>query len=512
MIRNKYRHSLFYPVLGLILLLGACKKSFINDVNPTTSATHDQVFASSDAVRVYFNGIYRTMRSQWQSTDAAAGGATDTWGYNSVQMARDVKGKDIVMPYNSWYYFDYQNANREPTYRRVKFTWYFFYELINQVNVLIDGVQKSTTITDADKTPLIAEGRALRAWFYFELAREFQLTYEKNPNAPGVPIYTVPDGSSDSARGNPRGTLQETYDQINSDITYALQNIGSSQLLPDQVNSNVAWGMAARIYLEQGRWADAETAAINAMQGHSLDASGYPNNYDGLTSSEVLWGFPQTTGNGGQSLYYGTPSSFFVQDGSGYDAFWISAELVNSFSLTDVRNTFYVYDPDNTQADAYGTNKFGTTQGQNPAYTVPMLNGTTVLLKTIDFNESLNMMRMGEMYLIEAEAKARQNKADAGDVLFTLQSNRDPNAVKSSNTGQALLNEILLERRKELYGELGIDWLDSKRLQGPIDRSTSNHAPPYNYVIPANDPRFNLKIPQSELQANKSMTASDQNP
>ncbi len=503
-----YKFSFFILLVFSTVLLNACKKDFINDVTPTNSATAGDVYASPDAVRVYFNGIYRSMRSQWQSTDASAGGSTDTWGYNSVMLARDVKGMDIVMPYNSWYYFDYQNDNREPTYRRTRFTWYFFYELINQVNTLIAGVQNSSTITDAQKTPLIAEARALRAYFYFELVREFQFTYLKDPTAPGVPVYTDP-ASGTNLEGKPRGTVQQVYDQINDDIQFAVQNLSTDRDLKSQVNLNVAWGMAARIDLEQGKWADAATAAQNARDGLSLDASGYPSNYNGLTSDEVIWGFPQTTENGGQSLYYGTPSSFFEQTGNGYDAFWMSEELVDQFSTTDVRNTFYVYDPDPTAADYVATNKFGTS---GSGYTVDMLNGQTEELKTIDFNESLNMMRVGEMYLIEAEAKARQNASDAGDVLFALQSNRDPAAVKSGNTGPALIDEILLERRKELYGELGIDWLDAKRLQLPIDRSTSNHPAPNDYILPANDPAFNLKIPQTEIQANKALSPSDQNP
>lgn len=505
---NKYNLRIFYAGLCLAILFSSCSKSFIDGQKPTNAASQADVFASAENVRIYFNGIYRTMRSQWISTDGSAGNSTDAWGYNSVMMARDVKGTDIVMPANNWYYFDYENDNREPTYRRTRFTWYFFYELVNQINVLIDGTQKSAGITDVEKTPLIAEARALRAYFLFELAREFSFPFGKDPNAKGVPVYTEP--AADTTKGNPRGTLTQTFAQINDDISYAVQNLSAGQILSDQVDLNVAWGMAARIYLEQGRWADAETAAKNAIQGHDLDPTNYPNNYNGVTSSEVLWALPQTTENGGQSLYYGTPSSFFVQDGSGYGAFFMSKSLVNSFSMTDVRNTFYVYDDDDSQPDWAGTNKFGTTAGSYGD--VDMINGTTVPLKTIDFNESLNMMRVGEMYLIEAEAKARQNEGDAGDVLFTLQSNRDPAlTAKSGNTGQALIDEILLERRKELYGELGIDWLDDKRLQLPIDRTTSNHPIPYNYLIPANDPRFNLKIPQSELQANKSMTQDDQN-
>lgn len=500
------RHLLLSSVILFTLVLSSCKKSFINDIQPTNSATPTQVFGTTEAVRVYFNGIYRTMRSQWQSTDATAGGSTDAWGYNSIFMARNVKGKDIVMPYNSWYYFDYQNDNREPTYRRTRFTWYFFYELINQVNVLIDGVQKSTTIVESDKTGLIAEARALRGYFYFELSREFQFPILKDPNAPGVPIYTTP--ATADVTGSPRGTLNDTYKQINEDIGFALQNLGTGRNLKDQVNINVAHGMAARIYLEQGKWAEAEAAAANAVEGFTLDPGGYQDNYNGLTSSEIIWGFPQTTENGGQTLYYGTPSSFFDQTGGGYDAFWISRELVNHFSATDVRNTFFVYNPDSTEADYLATNKFGTASSN----TVTLLNGKDVAQKTIDFNETLNMMRVGEMYLVQAEAKARQNKSDAATVLYELQKNRDPLAKPSGNTGAQLINEILLERRKELYGELGIDWLDAKRLQLPIDRRNSNHPVPYNYLIPANDPRLNLKIPQAEIQANKSLSAQDQNP
>ena len=510
------RINLYFLIIIVAAFVAGCSKNFINSVKPTDSATADQVYSSPASVRIYFNGIYRQLRNQWQSIESAttngtpaAGGSTDTWGYNSIMMARDVKGKDIIMPYNSWYYFDYEQVNREPTYRRVKFVWYFFYEIINQVNTLIDGTIKSPTITADQKTPLLAEARALRAYLYFELAREFQFTLLKDPNAPGVPYYSQP-ATANNLTGKPRGTMQQLYDSINNDLLFATANLTADRSSKSQINLNVAEGMAARIYLEEGRWADADAAAAKAVDGLTLDATGYPNNYNGLTSSEVIWGFPQTIQNGGQSLYYGTPSSFFDQTGAGYDAFWISRELADHFSNTDIRNTFYVYNSNNdsTAPDYLATNKFGTGSG-NP---IPLITGQTVDQKTIDFNESLNMMRVGEMYLISAECKARQNDAAAATVLFQLQSNRDPGAVASGKTGPGLIDEILLERRKELYGELGIDWLDAKRLQLPIDRSNSNHPAPNNFVIPANDPGFNLKIPQAEIQANKSMSPADQNP
>lgn len=505
---TQYRLSLVSFALAAILVLAGCKKDFINSVAPTDSATREQVFSSASSVRTYFNGIYRQMRNQWQSIDKTAGYSDDAYSYPSVYLARCAKGKDIVMPYSGFFYFDYQNDNREPTYRRVRFTWYFFYELINQLNTLIDGTTTSATISDDDKTLLIAEARALRADFYFELIREFQFTYLKDPNAPGVPIYTEAT-KTDSLNGKPRGTVQQVYDQINSDIGFALEHLTTDRVMKDQVNLNVAEGFAARIYLEQGRWADAYTAAAAAADGYSLDPAGYKTNYNGINSDEVIWQFPQTIESGGQSLYYGTPSAFFEQSGNGYDVFWISRELAESFSATDVRYSFYQYDDDPSEPDYFATNKFGKAQNADK---IELLNGDVVPYKTLDFNESVNMIRVAEMYLIMAESKARLHSSDAGHILFELQSNRDPEAVASGNTGAALIDEILLERRKELYGEIGVDWSDAKRLRLPIDRSHSNHPSPNDYVLPADDPAFNLKIPQSEIQANKSMSAADQNP
>ena len=89
--------------------------------------------------------------------------------------------------------------------------------------------------------------------------------------------------------------------------------------------------------------------------------------------------------------------------------------------------------------------------------------------------------------------------------------NRDPNAIASANTGQELIKEILYERRKELYGEIGISFMDIKRLGLPLQRSTG-HPVLYRFNFGANDNRFTLKIPQEEFDANTALTTADQNP
>ena len=99
----------------------------------------------------------------------------------------------------------------------------------------------------------------------------------------------------------------------------------------------------------------------------------------------------------------------------------------------------------------------------------------------------------------------------ARDVLFELQSNRDKNAIKKNNSGSTLINEILLERRKEFYGELVIDFLGLKRRQLPLTRG-GNHPAAYQFSFAPNDDRLNLKIPQNELDTNNAISEADQNP
>ncbi len=124
-------------------------------------------------------------------------------------------------------------------------------------------------------------------------------------------------------------------------------------------------------------------------------------------------------------------------------------------------------------------------------------------------------MRSAEMHLILAEAYARSGGQDlaAQNALFALVSRRDLTAVKSTNTGQALIDEIMVNRRVELWGE-GFRYLDLKRLNLPLDRTVVPNytATSVNNVmlIPAGDSRFLFLIPRDEINANPNI--GPQNP
>src|SRR5699024_4955885 len=85
------------------------------------------------------------------------------------------------------------------------------------------------------------------------------------------------------------------------------------------------------------------------------------------------------------------------------------------------------------------------------------------------------MMRSAEMYLIEAEALARDGKEGESKVVFNeFMENRDPAFSGAASTGDNYIEDIMNSRRIELWGE-GLRFLDLKRLNVPLDRSGANH-------------------------------------
>src|SRR5690606_22614299 len=114
-------------------------------------------------------------------------------------------------------------------------------------------------------------------------------------------------------------------------------------------------------------------------------------------------------------------------------------------------------------------------------------------------------------YLIEAEAKAHYDEAGAKQVLRDLIVTRNPSYTLSSNSGAALLDEIKLHRKIELWGE-GFAFFDMKRWNTGLNRTYegSNHATFGFFDYPAGSVKFTFQIPLSEVNANTEL--GEQNP
>ncbi|MBF5026836.1 RagB/SusD family nutrient uptake outer membrane protein [Planobacterium oryzisoli] len=463
--------SLFLFIV-LIGFVQSCREEYLNEPAPTDAVAPDVAYGSYQGAKAHIAGILRRTRGQFTATDAG--------NLGSLYFARENKG-NISINNGSWFSFDYENDNREPNYRRTVFTWNFPYYLIGQVNAFIDGVEKSTAISQVEKDELLGQAYTMRAFFYFELSLEFQHTYSYDPSLPAPPLYT----EAGALEGKPMSTMQEMYAQITQDLEYALSIGTMSRENKSYFNKAVTHAVAARVYQVMEDWPKAASNARAAYGGNvasALSPSVYKLGFDDMDEGvEWLLADPQTADQ--SNYYYLAPHGFYTRTESAYNNTFINRNFVALFSPTDVRNTF-------KQTGVTDYRQWYTTKFK------------------FAFDADLALIRTAEMILIEAEALYHSNPAAAHALLYSLQVNRDPSKVKSANTGSALLEEILTERKKELYGEIGVEWYDAKRLQRGLPRDAFHRVNLASKPMLPNDKRFFLKIPQAEIDANPNIDAS----
>jgi hypothetical protein len=479
--KNKFNLSTKNKFLLLLAALAlfntSCSKEFLEEPKNTNGVTAEVVFADRLVVESYITGILRRFRGQYSSVDTA--------GLQSLYFARSVKGNDLIQ--NSWYNFDYEHGNREANYRRTIFNWDYNYELINDANVLIKGVEESNLDADS-KAEFIAVGKTIRAFSYFQLALDFAPNYTTDKTTSRLPIYTEP--ATGASEGNPTSSTSAVFDLILSDLKDAVADLPETRLGKSYINKTVAQGLLARVLLvTQDDWDLASSMAKAAYGGNAASAvvsTSYGSGFMDLSDPEWIWGLYQDEVE--STYYYNAPANFtdHISASAFYKGTYVNKNFVNKFADTDKRKLFANIYNSSTPYREFITYKF-----------------------TFDLTEDSAIMRKSEMVLIDAEAQYRSgNEGPSRTLLFALQSDRDPAAVISTNSGQALLDEILLERRKELYGEIGVEFFDAKRYRLPIVRDAVHRVV---LTVPADSELFWLKIPQKEIDANPNIDESINN-
>jgi hypothetical protein len=411
-------------------------------------------------------------------------------------------GEDYVFAgqANGWFlttyrWLDHRNANGNSY-----FPYQFFFRIISNANVLITGIDK-TPGADVDKNAIKGQALAYRGWAYFNLAQLYGKRFDKATanDGPAVPLILTP-----SIEPQARASVSEVYKQVNEDLALAETLLATARARADKsnFNVNVVRGVQARVALAQQNWAVAAAKANQARQGFSLmSGSQQLNGFADWSNPEWMWGSRQIDD---QTEFF---TAFLAYISYNFNSTnirgnpkCISRSLYNTLDANDVRRALWVPVPttSNTVTPPGGSR-------------VPYMNQK---FKAKDFANSVGdmpYMRSAEMFLIEAEALARDGKdAEAATVFATFMSSRVPGYVKSTSTGDALLTEIMNSRRVELWGE-GFRFLDLKRLNLPLDRTGSNHnaALAVNMNVAPGANEWQWVIPQSELNANPLAT---QNP
>ena len=483
----------------LFLAIAGCKKSYL-ETRPSDAATESQIFSKINAVNAAVSGMYKEMFGF-----AVGGGGHSDYGQKSYDLSSDLMGNDMIIHtqgygwYNSTY--QYTNWGLATTGQMSDFAWYRYYDQIKQANKLYNLVDGVTDATTTQKESIKGQALGMRAYCYYFLVNYYQQSYKGHETSPGIPVYL-----QDTTGGKPRGTVQDVYAQIVSDLTLAETLLtGKTRGSINEIDVSVVQGFRARVALAMEDWATAATYAHKARLNYTLmNAAQYAAQgaFSSANNPEWMWGSVIVASEA--TIYASFFSHMDIQTG-GYAALGqqkkITKALYDQIPAGDIRK------------DRFKTPGTGTTS--DPDYNQHKFQVPDVSNK---WQADYLYMRAAEMYLIEAEALARQGQdASARTVLEALVQTRNPAYSAASFSGTDLISEILLQRRIELWGE-GFGLLDIKRLGQGLNRPTGagNHGSPnFNpgiYTTQPNDPRFLMRIPQRELDNNASMTPDDQNP
>ena len=483
-IQSKISKIIAGSLLMTLVLTTGCKKDFLEKV-PTSRVSPETLFTTTENAYAAINGMHRNMYRQWYER-ASEGGQSG----NMIYM--EVLGDDFVMTAagNGWFNAEYKwQQHRSATSFINRFNYGFYYSFIgnaNQIILNIDGAVGPET----DKNFLKAQALTYRAWSYFQMVQLYGNRYVKGGDNSSLGVSIVLEPLSVAV---PRNTVEEVYKQINIDLEDAIALFGNSVNRPNisHLNVNVAKGIKARVALTQQDYPAAASLAKEARSGFPLMSQAEVlGGFSDFTNKEWMWGINQRED---QPTYF---YSFFAYLGDFSSTNTrgnpkaINSKLYDEISATDVRKQ--LWDPTGTNTSFPIVDK-----GTRKAYMTRKFR----LANPGGSNGDLAFMRAAEMYLIEAEALVRDNQdGPAAAVLFELAKKRDNDYVLSTKTGSTLINEILIQRRVELWAE-GFRFYDLKRLNLPLDRTNTNHNVTLAVKMqePAGTKDWQFLIPQAEI-------------
>lgn len=472
-------------MISISILFGACKKDYL-ETAPTNRVAASNVLLTTDNAKTALNGIHRIMFTRYDNQGE--------FGFGTVMLNNDVLGEDYVFSgqSNGWWlsfyrWIDHRNANSG----NCAFPYRFFYGIISNANILINGIDAVSGL-QSEKNNIKGQALTYRAWAYFNLVQLYGARFDKaGTNAtPGVPLVLT-----NTIEPQPRATVAQVYTQINADLTIAEGLLTATRADKSNFNVNVVRGIQARVALTQQNWAVAASKAVAARAGFALmSAAQQLEGYSNYDNPEWMWGSRQIDDQTEFFTAYLAYISYnFNSTNIRTNPKCINSVLYNTMAANDVRRALWVPAPTATNAI--------TPPGGNRA---PFMNQK---FRARDFANSVGdvpYMRVAEMFLIEAEARARDNdEPGARTALFGLMSNRVPGSTISTNSGNVLLTEIMNTRRVELWGE-GFRFLDLKRLDLPLNRNGANHNTALALVfdVASGATSWLYSIPQTELNAN----------
>ena len=406
-----------------ILMLAGCAKKL--DIQPTQSVDENLVFTSDANIKAALNGAY----------DAASGSYVLGGDF---QMYSELLGSDGEINWVGTFNQPDEIFNKSILTNNsyVRDTYLQGYNVINICNNIIASIG---IVNAADRDAVKGQALFLRGLMYFELVELYAKPYSAGNVTTnlGLQIITTPtiNGQITEANKVPRSSVQQTYDQVISDLVAAKAIIGSSRGVKG--NKSAVAAILSRVYLQTANYAGARDEANYVIQnsGASLepDYSAAFNNTS--PSSEDIFVLPVTAQDGANDLQI-----FFsiLQYGARDGDVEIRQRHINLYEAGDTRLALFYVDDNGI----YRSGKWKLQYKYMP------------------------VIRLAEMYLTRAEANFRLGTVvgatPSQDLNGTIRARAGLGAVTVS------LANIVYERRLELAHE-GQKIQDAKRLKQTID-------------------------------------------
>ncbi|MEC5144515.1 RagB/SusD family nutrient uptake outer membrane protein [Chitinophaga sp. 212800010-3] len=454
-------------------LFGSCAKDFLNQ-RPDQSTETKNAIKDLPGLRAAINGVYSLMQSE------------NYYG-RTVTLLPDLRSDNaFISIINSNRYRNHDQYILTANDQYTADSWNTLYSVVANANMVIakgPGVSLSPSSTDSvEARKIVAEAYAIRGLALFDIARMFAqpLNYTAGGTHMGIPVVT--QVNIDSVQSPSRSNIKDTYVQIVNDFNTAISKFaqsGSTAFTSGRINIYAAMALLSRVLLYREDWAGAAAeagAVINANQYTLLAGNKLVSDFKITGNSETVFEIVNTPVDNRNTDFI---SYMFSQDG--YGDVLATNDLYNSYTAQDVRRNFLKI------------GKRAVNGGENPANIITKYSDVST------FTESVKVMRLAEVYLIRAEALAHLERISEAQADLDIVAQRaDPAAPPATATGQALLDAILLERRKELAFE-GHRLYDLNRTKRSFTKYLASDKT-IQVVWPST--KVILPIPQRELDAN----------
>ena len=531
-------------IAGCLLMLSSCKKTYLDE--EVFSSYSPQTLNDSLGFEASVIGLHNHLSTFFSYSDPQ--GWPSVWHAGTdIALVPPTQRQGIEIPY-----YDYTQLI--PTDGGASFTWGWAYRMINNANIIIKTIESGNVgaMTAANKNSVNAEAKFFRAYAYNILATCFGR----------VPLVTEPLTAPKT--DFVRTSLDSVNNLIIEDLVYAGANLPEPGAVSSKLNANgkpiarankyQAMQLLAEVYLRANKPALAEAqcdlvihsgkfALSNSRYGIKASQPGdpfsdmfwYGNQRRSQGNKEAIWVMefenpasvvggltnnPQQRRNWGAAYYQITDVdkndatksvNMIIADslgGRGIGRMRLTSWVVyDLYETNDMRNSQF-----NLRRKFYYNNPQGLKYGQQVPYvgadTVFKICPHTTKWFQYDPNDVFGfamikdfiLMRLGETYLLKAEAQFKQgNTGGAATTINIIRARANATPVTGA---QINMDFILDERARELLAEENRR-MTLMRTGTLVERTTRLNVQTINPVIGLLPKHLLMPIPQTEINLNK---------